>query len=248
MRLLIPITTILLLFGCTSTEKEINIDKIQWEAQSSGTTVSFRGVSTVSKNVAWISGSRGTVLRTTDGGENWQNRSVEGASNLDFRDIHGIDEASAIIMSAGQPARFYKTTDGGETWAMKYDNRRPGAFFDSMDFWDELNGIAFSDPVDGEFLLMRTTDGGMTWNLVDTSNPNGFRSGMDFLSIPGSNCYVAVGLSGSDYTSDGGRTWMQADTVGYHAISIAKGSTVGWTVGSEGRIAKCTVMIGDGEQ
>ena len=351
MRWLSPLITILFLSGCTTAEKNVKIDKIRWEVQSSGSTVSFRGVSAVSQTVAWASGSGGTVLRTTDGGENWQNGSVAGASNLDFRDINGIDEASAIIMSAGQPARFYKTTDGGETWAIKYEDMRPGAFFDSMDFWDELNGIAFSDPVEGGFLLMRTTDGGetwhqippenipspkdgeaafaasgtmifvqgesnvwfgtggsiarvfrsvdmglnwtaaetpilggeaswgifsvafqddkngvivggdyrdadgkekncaittdggTTWNLVEISNPSGFRSGMAFLSIPESNCYVTVGLSGSDYTNDGGRTWVQADTVGYHAISIARGSTVGWAVGSEGRIAKCEVLI-----
>ncbi|HEY0005144.1 MAG TPA: hypothetical protein VGB17_10080, partial [Pyrinomonadaceae bacterium] len=36
----------------------------QWSAQSSGTTVRFRGVSAVNARVAWASGERGTFART----------------------------------------------------------------------------------------------------------------------------------------------------------------------------------------
>ncbi len=48
---------------------------------------------------------------------------------------------------------------------------------------------------------------------------------------------VAVGPSGSDYSTDGGASWVSLGKEGYHAISFAQ-STAGWAVGEGGRIAK----------
>ena len=55
-------------------------------------------------------------------------------------------------MSIDAPAFFFKTTDGGRSWKRKYMNRDPKVFFDGITFWDENNGIAFSDPIDEKFL------------------------------------------------------------------------------------------------
>ena len=32
-----------------------------------------------------------------------------------------------------------------------------------MDFWDDMNGIAFGDAIDGRLLILRTSDGGDSW-------------------------------------------------------------------------------------
>ena len=42
------------------------------EMQASGVDVRLRGISAVDVNTAWASGQKGTVLRTVDGGEQWQ--------------------------------------------------------------------------------------------------------------------------------------------------------------------------------
>src|ERR1051325_3159566 len=72
-----------------------------WKTQTSNTTASLRGISAVSKKVAWASGTAGTVLRTIDGGEHWEASTVPGAEQLDFRDIEGFDERSAIVLAIG---------------------------------------------------------------------------------------------------------------------------------------------------
>src|SRR5262245_57336516 len=43
----------------------------KWTLQTSGVDARFRGVSAVSERVAWASGARGTIVRTTDGGATW---------------------------------------------------------------------------------------------------------------------------------------------------------------------------------
>src|SRR4051812_45123307 len=44
-----------------------------WELKDTGAAdVRFRGLAAVSRNTAWVAGTKGTVLRTTDGGAGWR--------------------------------------------------------------------------------------------------------------------------------------------------------------------------------
>ena len=43
-------------------------DPLSWKLTPTGTDAQLRGLSVVSRHVAWASGARGTVLRTVDGG------------------------------------------------------------------------------------------------------------------------------------------------------------------------------------
>jgi photosystem II stability/assembly factor-like uncharacterized protein len=63
--------------------------------QKSGTTALLIAVSPVNENVVWVSGARGTWLRTTDGGSTWQAGQVPGADSLQFRDVHAVDANTA---------------------------------------------------------------------------------------------------------------------------------------------------------
>jgi len=144
----------------------------QWTPQQSGTTARFRGVSAVSRTIAWASGSIGTYARTTDGGATWQPAVVPGASQLDFRDVQAVDANTAYLLSIGpgEASRIFKTTDGGLGWTLQFTNQNPKAFFDAFAFWDARTGIAMSDPVDGRFILIKTTDGGATWKELPREN------------------------------------------------------------------------------
>ena len=55
--------------------------------QVSHTTEGLRGVSAVSREIAWASGTHGTYLRTTDGGRTWTPGQVPDAGALDFRAV-----------------------------------------------------------------------------------------------------------------------------------------------------------------
>jgi len=137
----------------------------QWQRQTIGTQADLRGLCVVSPNVAWVSGTKGTFARTTDGGKTWSVGTVAGAEKLDFRDVEAFAETTAYLLSAGagDASRIYKTVDGGKSWALQFKNTEPAAFFDALAFWDEQNGIGLGDPEKGLFQLIVTVDGGDNW-------------------------------------------------------------------------------------
>ena len=174
-----------------------------WHVTPTGTTAHFRGLSAVSDNVAWVSGytpTNGVVLRTTDGGTTWQSVGPPGAAGLQFRDIEAFDADHAVILSIGDNAtdfRVYVTSDGGVHWTQTFTNAEPTAFYDCMTFFDRQHGLAVSDPVNGKFRLISTSDGGSSWQIV---SPDGMPP-----ALPGEAGFAA---SGECLTSHGNRAWF----------------------------------------
>ena len=210
-------------------------DKGTWTPQVSNVTATLRGVSAVSSTVVWASGSANTILRSTDGGATWQ-RTATGpsADRLDFRDVDAIDDRTAYVLSIGDGplSRIFKTTDGGATWATQFVNEDPKAFFDAMAFWDAERGIAVSDSVDGQFVIIRTGDGGRTWTRVPAGglppalpNEGAFAASGTNVAVYGrDHVWFATGAAARARvlrSSDGGRTWQIADT------PLAAGPTAG---------------------
>src|SRR5215210_2990123 len=136
-----------------------------WTPQTSGVTARLRGVSAVNDKVVWASGSSGTVLRTIDGGATWKTVAVPDAAALDFRDIDAVSETTAYVLSIGngETSRIYKTVDAGQHWTLQLANKDPKVFLDAMAFWSPQAGLAFSDSVDGRFVVFMTTNGGSAW-------------------------------------------------------------------------------------
>lgn len=149
--------------------------------QRSGTTNRLQAVSPVNTEVVWASGVGGTFVRTTDGGRNWRAGVVPGASELEFRDVEGVSASVAYLMSAGPGAqsRVYKTTNGGRTWTLQFRNQRANAFYDCFAFWSPTSGITFSDPVNGRFPVIRTTDG-ETWRDIGDRLPRALEGEFGF--------------------------------------------------------------------
>lgn len=157
------------------------------EMLTSGTNTSLRGLSVVNDNVVWVSGSNGTVGRTTNAGKNWKWFTVKGFEKKEFRDIEAFDGATAVIMAAGEPAYILKTNDGGESWRVVYENKNKGMFLDAMEFWNEQSGIVIGDPVDGRFFIARTFDGGSVWNDIPLENRPPADSGEACFAASGTN-------------------------------------------------------------
>lgn len=322
------------------------VPQLRWQPQLTGTFENLRSVSAISDKIAWAGGAKGTVLRTIDGGKNWCIRPIKDASQFDFRNLIAFDAHNALVLSAGSPAKVFKTSDGGKSWKETYKNTHKSVFFDSMAFWDRENGVAFSDPVDGIFLVITTsdggdswqrvppgnlpkpmpkeagfaaggtcmtvlgqsnawfctggatcrvilsndrgktwkayqtpilagkssqggfsivfkdskngiivggdylkekqnkknaaftTDGGITWKLVDDNQPAGFRECAAYVPKLGNGFVITVGPSGTDYSQDGGKSWKNFSNTGFHSFSLAPGTGTGWAVGAGGTISR----------
>ncbi len=141
--------------------------------QNSNTTQLLIAVSPVNSRVVWASGAGGTYVVTTDGGKTWKSGVVPGAAKLQFRDVQGVSDKIAYLLSIGNNTtdfRIYKTVDGGQTWSIEFKNHMENAFYDCFAFWTPNRGIAHSDSVNGVFPDIRTTDG-KTWKSIANNMP-----------------------------------------------------------------------------
>src|ERR1700743_3148792 len=127
--------------------------------QNSGTTNLIISVSPFDSRVVWAGAENGTFLVTTDGGNHWRSGVVPGAETLQFRDVQGVSDRVAYLMSIGDNTgdfRIYKTEDGGAHWRIQFENKTANAFYDCFAFWTPDRGIAHSDSVNGVFPDIRT--------------------------------------------------------------------------------------------
>jgi photosystem II stability/assembly factor-like uncharacterized protein len=192
--------------------------------QKSGTTQLLIAVSPVNDRVVWAAGTGGTYTVTTDGGNTWKAGVVPGAEHLQFRDVHGVSDQVAYLMSIGnytRSFRIYKTVDGGTTWTIQFKNELENAFYDCFAFWTPDRGITQSDSVNGVFPDIRTKDG-TTWHSIANNMPPALSgeasfaaSGTCITTQGDNNAWIATGgatIARILATTDGGDTWNAYDT------------------------------------
>lgn len=194
------------------------------------------------------------IVRTNDGGRTWTrvpndslplalpNEGAFAASGTNVA-VYGTDHVW-IGTGAASAARVLRSRDGGRTWAVATTPLPAGssAGIFSVAFRDALHGIIVGGDYkkEGEAIdnAAVTSDGGAAWTLVN--GLSGFRSAVAYLPGAGTSL-IAVGPSGSDYSTDHGQSWTAIEGPGFHAFSVARRGTVGWGVGEGGRIARFDV-------
>ena len=225
---------------------------VSWTVQTSGLDTNLRGVSGAflagSDGVAvWASGSNGVILRSVDSGKTWKELHVAGGEALDFRSIQAFDTMTAYVMSSGDgdKSRIYKTTDGGATWRLQYTDKRAGFFLDALVCSGPESCFALSDPVDGKFVLLGTTDGEQWKQFPHDDMPaalpaeGAFAASGTCLSVWGADIYFATGGSAARlfHSHDSGKTWSVVET------AIAHGNASSG-IFSIGRISDTVVVLG----
>ena len=192
--------------------------------QNSGTTQLLIAVSPVNDKIVWAAGTGGTFVVTTDGGNTWRSGVVPGAELLQFRDVQGVSDNVAYLMSIGNNTtdfRIYKTWDGGVTWHIQFVNHTTSAFYDCFAFWDPNRGLAHSDSVNGVFPELRTFSG-QHWHSIESVMPPAlpgeasFSSSGTCITTQGdSNAWITLGgatISRILATTDSGNSWNAYDT------------------------------------
>lgn len=132
-----------------------------WQQVNTITTQNLTSMIAMTIDLFIAVGDSGTVIRTSDGGQTWENKSV--AQNRYFNRIFNGMPVSAFghAWAVGNNAYILATTDYGNSWFPQY----PLTFDTSM---IHIYDIAFRNQNDGILvgqggLVNYTTNGGTTW-------------------------------------------------------------------------------------
>lgn len=194
------------------------------------------------------------VITTSDGGKNWRQMPAEKmppalagegafAASGTCITVQGKNDVWFGTGGAAQ-ARVFHSTDRGETWTVNptplISGRPPVGVF-SIAFKDSQRGVVvggdYEKEADATANVAVTADGGRTWELIEKSQPAGYRSCVVYVPGTLAPTLIAVGPSGGDYSTDDGRSWANISKDGFHSVSFA-GARAGWAVGEKGLIAK----------
>jgi photosystem II stability/assembly factor-like uncharacterized protein len=169
------------------------------------------------------------LMRTTDGGEQWQRLVFRGAS-LDSRLTRAIFSHSGFGWAFGEAGAVYATRDAGDNWSRLQTPTRylllGGTFLDGNNGW--LVGAGST--------ILQTTDGGVTWNHFRLPNTQVRFNSTSFVSA---QLGWAVGTSGAIYrTKNGGSAWQsQNSRVSSDLLDVKfVDRNEGWVVGADGTL------------
>jgi photosystem II stability/assembly factor-like uncharacterized protein len=167
----------------------------QWYPQYSGVWSNIYSISSVDGQTAWISGTNGIILKTTNSGATWLQKNSGTSATLGY--IYFFDENEGI--AAGNYGNIRKTTDGGNTWfyvnSGTSNNLNDGSFVnDSLMYLIGWNGT-----------LLVTSDKGDTWQLktpISSSNYHWVQFWDENLG------WASTWFNGQIWkTTDGGNSW-----------------------------------------
>ena len=193
-------------------------------------TLDFRDVDAIDVQTAYIlsigNGSASRIYKTTDAGKTWQLQFKNNDEKAFLDAMSFWDANHGIAFGDSVDKQFYilTTADGGNTWSRVPPEKLPpaqeneGAFaasgtnialFGKSHAWIGTGAAAKSR-------VLRTTDGGRTWQVADTPLASGQSSGIFSIAFRDAKHGV---VAGGDYrkesdavdnlavTSDGGITW-----------------------------------------
>ena len=96
--------------------------------------------------------------------------SLEGAEKMVSMPMAFRSVASTknfyFILSIGSPAQLFRINKVSGAKEIVFTDTDPKAFYDSMEFWNENEGIAMGDPINDCLSVIVTRDGGSTWQKI----------------------------------------------------------------------------------
>ena len=202
-------------------------------------------------------GNKMQLLKTTDGGLSWSNISDNLKQNLAVGEAGFAASGTTIrtdhkgkvwIASGGKVSNIYYSSDYGKKWKVYpcpiiQGESSTGPF--SIGFSDSKTGIV----VGGDYLkdkentnnVLLTQNGGKTWTKPITP-VSGYRSAVEHIR---GKLWVATGSSGTDYSIDGGKNWVNLSSLNFNAIQKAKDGSLVILTGNRGNIYKLVIPSGN---
>jgi len=216
-----------------------------WTIQTSGTIDTLLAVKAVDNNVVWAAGMNGGVFLTTNGGAQWGPVGAGALGSGTVNAVEALDAGNAFVsVFTGGAGMIYRTSNGGSSWSPV--STQTGVAIGGIQMRTALEGYAVGTPVGSKWTLLKTTDGGGTWNTMTTAPAEDSLTALAIsyygaypvrpigVQLLGSTLWFGS-LSGVVYRSTNlGSTWSTGSSLlplnGLHFNS----STVGLSAGSTG--------------
>lgn len=124
-------------------------------------------------------------------------------------------------LSIGSPALVFNLDIDLHKNKVVYQENHSKAFYDSMEFWSDEEGIAIGDPTDNCLSIIITRDKGKSWTKIPCSKlpeakpgEAAFAASDTNIAIVGDNTWVATGGKASRvmFSPDKGMTWEVFNT------------------------------------
>ncbi len=160
--------------------------------------VDYIGVFFMNPDTGWACGDSGVIIKTTNGGQDWS--IAETPVNNVLLKIHSYN--GQVVIATGYDGIILRSSDGGETFEQIYS----GVGLE-VDLW----GVQMLNDTLGWVCgmyqtLLKTTDGGLTWQFVTLSLNLHYWS-IDFLNEQFG--FIAASDSKILRTTNGGTVWQQ---------------------------------------
>ncbi len=180
---------------------------VPWKKIANPVDKTLKHISFINEKTGWAAGESGTIIKTTNGGYDWQVQTTNVETFI--VDIFFLNENLGWALTVRELAPFgtdiLHTTDGGETWIVE-PFPQPSLIMNTIFFFDSLNGFI------GGRNISKTTDGGETWqvchvdsNMVSALPVYKFKF---FSKEFGYACGGFIDLAGVIWrTTDGGNNW-----------------------------------------
>lgn len=182
---------------------------------------SIRALEVIDENTLWFAGNKGIFGYTKDGGATWNIDSISKDGNLlEFRSI-AITANAVYLLNVGAPAYLLMSIDEGKNWKTVYQEDHQEVFYDCMKFWDEQNGIAMGDPIDGCLSVIITEDGGNNWQKLSCSElpptsegEAAFAASNTNIALVGNHAWISSGGAKARifHSPDQGKSWEVVET------------------------------------
>lgn len=211
---------LLFVVGCAEDTRPV-YETVEMETVYSD-SLSIRAIAPLDRQRVWFAADKGVVGLI-------DNKTPKLASikyddkPLHFRSI-GKTSKAIFVLSIANPAVLYKIDfDGKEATHIEdvYTEEGESVFYDSMAFWNDSEGIAMGDPVNGCLSVLITRDGGNSWNKIScdelppTENAEAaFAASNSNIALYGNQAWIATGGKRARvfHSPDKGKTWEVFDT------------------------------------
>jgi len=212
MRSIISIFAVLVLISCVEESKKQPFQSVDI-TQVFEDSVSIRAITFLDNRTLAFAGSNG-VYGTVDVNSHQVRANVKTHDSLtpSFRAVGGTTQ-DFFMLSVESPALLYKTGDQGKM-ELVYTEEGEGVFYDSLTFWNDKEGIAVGDTVDGCISIIITRDGGNSWTKTPCSDlPEGiegegaFAASNSNIAVQGNKVWIGTTEGRVYFSGDKGGTW-----------------------------------------